>query len=134
MTGIVRVVGSAPVNVQVVLETEAGRSIRLTGPLRAELERLSGVQVVVRGEVTDAPDPLAAGQLEATSYDVVAVDGRAAVLGEVVAASGSGARLRTASGEELQLSNVPPGFRVGQKVWVQGPRTLAVQSYGVVRQ
>ena len=47
VSGVVRVVGSAPVNVQVVLQPETGRGLRLTGPLTDELQRLAGVEVAV---------------------------------------------------------------------------------------
>lgn len=133
MTGVVRIVGSAPVNVQVVLQPEGGGSIRLTGPLRDELANLAGAQVAIRGELTPSPDPLADRELRASGYDILSVDGEPVLSGEIIDVNGDRARLRTASGEEFVL-NVPAStFRVGQRVWVQGPQMVTVQSYGVMR-
>jgi hypothetical protein len=133
VVGIVRIVGSAPVNVQVVLEPQAGRSIRLTGPLVGELRRLAGVEVAVHGRLGRSPDPIVDRQLEAAGYEIVAVDGRSVVMGEIVSLAGGRAELRTDSGQVVTLSGVPQEFRVGQKVWVQGPQSLTVQSYGLIR-
>ena len=52
---------------------------------------------------------------------------------EIVAIEGGRVRLRTRTGEEVYLSGAPEGFRVGQKVWVQGPTSIAVQSFGTIR-
>jgi hypothetical protein len=131
--GVVRIVGSAPVNVQVVLQPESGRAIRLVGPLRSELERLAGIEVSVRGAIAPSPDPIADRELNATSYDIVAVNGMPVVVGEVVEVDAGVARLRTAAGEVVVLASPPTGLRVGQKIWVQGPRSLVVQSFGVIR-
>ena len=133
LQGTVRIVGSAPMNIQVVLQPEQGRSIRLAGPLLPELERLGGVVVSVEGPVSPAPDPLADRQIEVTSYEIISVDGRPVVMGEIVSVSGNTARLRTSAGEEVVLSAVPAEFKVGQKVWVQGPGSIIVQTYGTIR-
>ncbi|HUE96070.1 MAG TPA: hypothetical protein VMN39_05395 [Longimicrobiaceae bacterium] len=133
LRGVVRIVGSAPVNVQVVLQPAEGGSVRLTGPLRDELATLAGAEVAVRGVLGPSPDPLADRQLEAIGYDIVAIDGLPVLVGEIVSVQGQQARMRTAEGEEVVL-DVPAGvFRVGQKVWVQGPQRVSVQSFGVVR-
>jgi hypothetical protein len=131
--GTVRIVGSAPMNVQVVLQPPSGRALRLTGPLVGELERLSGAEVAVRGRVRPAPDPMVDRQIEAAGYDIVAVNGRPVVSGEIVAREGGFVRMRTPQGDEVLLSGAPEQFRVRQKVWVQGPASVVVQSYGVVR-
>jgi hypothetical protein len=133
ITGIVRVVGSAPVNVQTVLQPPTGTGLRLIGPLAAELQRLAGIEVAVRGTISASPDPIVPRQLEAADYRIVAVDGRPAVMGEIISITGSSAVLRQADGAEVRLEAIPPGFRVGQKVWVQGPETLVVQTYGTIR-
>lgn len=133
VTGTVRVVGSAPVNVQIVLQPAEGGSIRLMGPLAEELGNLAGAQVTVFGEVGPAPDPLAARAVVATGYRIDSVDGEPVLSGEIVSITGGRATLRLADGEEVIL-DVPAGtFRTGQKVWVKGPRRVAVQSYGVIR-
>lgn len=133
VTGVVRIVGSAPVNVQVVLQPDAGGSIRLTGPLRDELANLAGARVAVHGESTPSPDPLADHELRASGYDILSVDGEPVISGEIIDVNGDRARLRTASGEVFVLNVRASTFRVGQKVWVQGPQMLTVQSYGVIQ-
>ena len=133
VTGTVRIVGSAPVNVQTILQPAEGGSVRLTGPLASELASLAGAEVTVFGDVGPAPDPLVDRVVEATGYRIETVDGEPVLMGEIASVSGERATLRLQDGEEVIL-DVPPGaFRVGQKVWVKGPRRVAVQSYGVIR-
>jgi hypothetical protein len=134
VSGVIRVVGSAPVNVQVMLDPGEGRQIRLVGALRDELERLAGMDVTVSGRVTASADPMADRQIEVASYDIGLVDGRSVVVGEIIQISAGEAQLRTPAGDVLYLRGIPNEFRVGQKVWVQGPATLVVQSFGVLRQ
>jgi hypothetical protein len=131
--GTVRIVGSAPMNVQVVLQPDTGRSISLTGSLRAELEQLAGARVAVEGEIARSADPIVDRSIEATRYTILAVNGRPVVTGEIVSMNAGIARLRTESGEQIELRGVPDSFRVGQKVWVQGPKSLTVQTYGLIR-
>jgi hypothetical protein len=133
LVGTVRIVGSAPMNVQVVLEPDGGRGVRLVGPLASELQRLAGARVAVRGAIAPSPDPIVDRQIEASGYEILSVNDRPVVMGEIVGVSGEWVRLRTAEGEEVFLSGAPSDFRVGQKVWVQGPRSMAVQSYGTIR-
>ncbi len=126
VTGTVRVVGSAPVNVQTVLQEGDAPSVRVTGPLTGEIERLSGARVTVWGRI-------AGGAVEAERYEVVSVDGRPVVTGVVERAPGGGLQLRTDRGEVLRLDGADAHLRVGQKVWVQGPATVQLQSFGVIR-
>jgi hypothetical protein len=72
-------------------------------------------------------------EVNATAYDIVGVNGRPVVMGEIVEVTEAWARLRTSSGEEVLLTAPPTGLRVGQKIWAQGTPTLAVQTYGVIR-
>jgi hypothetical protein len=126
IVGTVRVVGSAPVNVRVVLQRADGSATELAGSLKDELRALSGAEVAVRGA-------LSGGTLTATGYEIRAVDGAPVVMGVVEAVQDGTARLRTAGGEVVTIAGVPASFRVGQKVWVQGPKSIRVQSYGVIR-
>lgn len=133
LTGTVRMVGSAPVNIQLVLQPEDGPGVRLAGPLRPELERLTGSVVRVTGPVRPSSDPIVTREVEVTDYDVISIDGRPVIVGEVVSISGGWVRLRTDEGREIYLSGAPETFREGQKVWVQGPDAAIVQSYGTIR-
>lgn len=126
MTGVVRVVGSEPVNVQVVVQEPSGRSVRVDGPLAAELRRLSGVEVEVWGR------PAARQGLEVAGYEVRSVDGAPVQVGGVERAPDGGLQLRTASGV-VRLAGGASALKPGQKVWVQGPATVQVQSFGVIR-
>jgi len=126
LVGTVRVVGSAPVNVRVVLQRADGSTTELAGALKDELRALSGAEVEVRGA-------LHGGALTATAYDIRAVDGAPVVMGTVEAIESGTVRLRTAQGEIVYVHGAPASFRAGQKVWVQGPHSVRVQSYGVIR-
>jgi hypothetical protein len=123
--GTVRVVGSPPVDVQVVLETGTSASLRVEGPLRAEIGRLAGAEVEVDGHTSD-------NTFHATGYRVRSVDGRPVVSGTVEASPGGGLQLRTEDCLLIGLAGAD-GVRIGQKIWVQGQSTLQVQSYGVIR-
>jgi hypothetical protein len=133
IVGTVRIVGSAPLNVQVVLQPEAGRAVRLVGPLVPELERLAGLEIAVSGRLERSVEPGTDRQLQASGYEILRVNDEPVVWGEIISLSGGWARLRTDSGEELMLSGAPASFRVGHRVWVQGPRTIAVQTFGTIR-
>lgn len=131
--GTIAIVGSAPVNVQVVLRSPNGESFRLVGALEPELQRLSGIQVAVEGQPEASPDPLVEQRIEVVDYEIISVDGEPVLTGEIIEIEGDRVLLRTRSGEEVYLTGAPAEFRVGQKVWVQGPSSVAVQSYGTIR-
>lgn len=132
VVGTVRVVGSAPVNVQVVVQPASGGSVQLVGPLREELRQLSGAEVAVHGPVEPAPDPLADRRMRVERYEILAVDGEPVVSGTVEGASGEWLLLRTSAGELVYLGGATSQLQPGQKVWVKGPRGVVVQSYGVL--
>jgi hypothetical protein len=125
LRGRTAVVGSAPMNVQTALQAADGRSLTLTGPLVAELGRLSGAEVEVEGRVDG-------GEMEATAYRVVSVDGRPALVGTVEAVPGGGLQLRLDDGTAVRLGGGADALRPGQKVWVQGPSQVQVQTFGVI--
>lgn len=127
-TGTVAVVGSAPMNVRVLVRGDDGQSTYLSGALLREIQTLAGARVEVQG-------PLRGGVLEASGYQVVSVDGRPVVLGMVERSSRGGLQVRRSDGSVVELGNAPPQLKPGQKVWVQGVTTtqLQVQKFGVVR-
>jgi hypothetical protein len=134
ITGTVRVVGSAPVNVQVVVQPEGGQAVRVAGPLAPEIERLAGAHVALRGRIEAAPDPMVSRQVQVESYEILSVNGEPVTMGTVVGHQNSWTLLRTASGEIVYLAGPPERFRTGQKVWIQGPSARIVQTYGVLTQ
>jgi hypothetical protein len=75
----VRVVGSLPVDVRVVVAPATGRTVEVRGPLREEIRRLSGAEVAVYG-------PRENDIIEATDYQVRSVDGAPVIVGTVEAA------------------------------------------------
>jgi hypothetical protein len=125
LAGTLRIVGSAPVNVRVVIQSAAG-STNVVGPAAEELRRLAGAEVTLAGRSEG-------GAFVATGYRVRSIDGRPVTLGTVEGPEGPYLRLRTADGEIVYLVSAPDELRPGQKVWVQGPRGVIVQSFGTVR-
>ena len=92
--------------------------------LEQVLKHQAQFKVTVFGDVGPAPDPLVDRVVEATGYRIEPVDGEPVLMGEIASVSGERATLRLQDGEEVIL-DVPPGvFRVGQKVWVKGPRRV----------
>ena len=124
VVGTVAVVGSAPVSISVVIRDAQG-DVRVDGPLRDEIRRLDGAVVEARGQ-------LSGRVLRASSYEIRSVNGRAVEAGTLERGPSGALQLRRSDGEVVVLSSVPPGLRAGQKVWIQGPATVAVQSYGVI--
>jgi hypothetical protein len=124
LRGRAAVVGSAPMNTSVSFRAEDGRTVTLTGPLRQELGRLSGVELEVEGRMEGS-------ELEATAYRVLSVDGRPAWVG-VVERDAAGLLLRLEDGSAVRLGGGVSDLRPGQKVWVQGPTQLQVQTFGVI--
>lgn len=124
--GRVAAVGSAPFSVQIVLQTPEHGTLQLAGPLVDELRQLAGAEVAVSGE-------LQGRVLHAEDYAIRSVDGRPVIAGVVERITNGYVHLRTEEGEIVYLSSAPAEFEPGQKVWVQGPSSVIVQSYGVVR-
>jgi hypothetical protein len=133
VVGTVRIVGSAPLNTEVVVDPASGAAVQVAGPLREEIERLAGAEVAVTGQMESAPGTMSGRRIRVTGYDILAVNGEPVVSGVVEGTSGGWVQLRTAQGELVYLSGAPREFRAGQKVWVQGPRSMIVQSYGTIR-
>jgi hypothetical protein len=125
LAGRVAVVGSAPVNVRLALQTADGRSVYVTGPVAAELRALAGAEVEVEGRMEG-------GAFQASGYRIRSVDGRPVLEGTVEAAPGGGLQLRLRDGSAVGLGGGADRLRAGQKVWVQGPTQVQVQTYGVI--
>lgn len=125
LVGRVAVVGSAPVNVRLSLQTEDGRSLWVEGPAAAELRTLSGARVEVEGRVER-------GALRAARYRILSVDGQPVVVGTVERAPGGGLQLRLDDGSAVRLAAGADHLRPGQKVWVQGVTSVQVQTSGVI--
>jgi hypothetical protein len=129
--GTVAVVGSAPVDVAVIIRGADGESSRIDGPLAEEIGRLAGADVEVTG--IRERDPRYVQAVHADRYVIRAVDGRPVITGMVEEAPDGRLQLRTEDGTVIRLVNGPDQFRPGQKVWIQGSATVQVQSFGVIR-
>jgi hypothetical protein len=129
--GTVAVVGSAPVNTAVVIRGANGESRRVEGPLAAEIGRLAGAEVEVVG--TRQRDPMYGEAVLAASYQIRGVDGRSVITGVVERGADGQLHLRAEDGTLLRLAGGTAQLRPGQKVWVEGPATVQVQSFGVIR-
>ncbi|HEX2207813.1 MAG TPA: hypothetical protein VHG93_09020 [Longimicrobium sp.] len=125
LAGTVAVVGSAPMNVHLSLQTMDGRSVFLAGPAASELRALAGAVVEVEGRMEG-------GAFQAAGYRIRSVDGRPVLWGTVEAAPGGGLQLRLQDGSAVRLGAGADRLRAGQKVWVQGPTQVQVQTYGVI--
>lgn len=130
LEGTPRVVGSAPMSTEVVLQDDEGRSTRLSGPLTREISSLTGAKVEVWGHAAD-------GTVEATRYRIVAVgesDGSEPIVMGVVERGADGRlQLRTETGDIVHLGGATDRLEPGQKAWVRGPMTLEVRSLGIIK-
>ena len=114
------------------LRTADGTSVGLVGDLAAELARLSGAVLTVRGN--DAPAPADRG-LDVTEYEVVDVNGETPSVGVLERRDGA---YWLGGDPDVQLMDVPDALaqEVGAKVWVTGSSGtdgVTVQSYGIIR-
>jgi hypothetical protein len=123
--GNVAVVGSAPMNVRVTVQPDDGPGVYVVGSLVQEIRQLGGVRVALSGRRTG-------GEFQATDYEVISVDGRPAVMGVVERAADGGVQLRLKDGTLVRLGGATANLPVGRKVWVQGPETVQVQTYGII--
>jgi hypothetical protein len=131
--GVLRRVGSQPLNARLILAPEEGEVLGVSGPLLVELEHLEGALVRVEGRWVDLGEPFTTRTLEVADYEVLAIDGRAVVIGIVSSVSGDGGRMITERGEEVIFAPLPPGIEAGQKIWIQGPQRISVQRFGTIR-
>ena len=130
--GRVRVVGSRPF-AYAVLQPEDGEPLVLGGPYEAEIQRLAGAEVLVTGRF--APGPLAEATLEASSYEILSVDGDRPLIGRLEEDDG-GFYLDVPSGgrHRIRVISEPLAARVGALVWVVLDDREGVARYGVLRE
>lgn len=124
LRGTLRMTGSEP-GIAFVLEDATGRATVLEGD-RALLERLSGLEVAVRG--IRGP-----GAFRVHRLTVRAADGVAAVDG-ILAREGERDLLVLADGRRLDVPHLPQALRgrTGARVWLAGPLERAPDSFGII--
>lgn len=129
--GIVRVVGSDPLS-HTAVEAEDGASYPVTGALSAEIRRLTGIRVRLTGQLVHGEFPTAA--LDASSWEILAVDGERPVVGRLER-DGDGFHLVRPEGVVQRLGFVPDALaaRAGALIWAVIDEGGAVTQYGVVR-
>lgn len=130
--GVVRVIGAYPFE-RTVVEGDDGESVQIAGAYDGEVARLSGARVRVTGSpgTGELPGPA----LDATSYEILSVDGDRPVVG-VLASDDGGHLLRGSGGREHRLSAVSEGLAglEGALVWVVLDERNGVARYGLLRE
>ena len=116
----------------VSLRTDDGSSVGLVGELGAELARLSGAVVTVRGN--DAPAPADRG-LDVMEYEVMSINGETPSVGVL---ERRGEEYWLGGDPSVHLIGIPDALTqaVGAKIWVTGSSSangVTVQSYGIIR-
>lgn len=130
--GRVRVVGSQPFS-RPVIEPEGERGVAVTGPYAAEVARLAGavIRLTGRAATADIPGPA----FEATSYEILSVDGDRPYLG-TLRIDADGVALVSGRGAVARLEFVPEALRnrAGALVWIVLDETGSVARYGILRE
>lgn len=132
LVGTVRLVGNAPFT-QAVVEPEEGDPAVVGGPYRGEVRKLAGAVVRLTGRYAEGGYP--GRTLEATSYEIVSVDGERPLLG-TLEADDSGFRLAFPDGGDRELTAVSEALAAhrGALVWVVLDDRGGVARYGVLRE
>jgi len=113
-----------------LIETTDGGSIVVTGAYAAEIGRLAGAEVRVTGS---AGGTEAAPAIEATSYEILSVDGDPVTIG-TLRSDGSGHYLES-RGQTVRVGAVSGDLArlEGSLVWVVLDENGGVSRYGILR-
>lgn len=130
--GTVRVVGNEPFS-RAIVEPAEGEPVVIEGPYRGELRRLAGAVVRVTGRLGEAGYP--GRGLDASSYEIVSVDGDRPLLG-VLGSDEAGFTIASPQGDTTRLAVVsdPLAAQRGALVWVVLDDRGGVARYGVLRE
>lgn len=132
IVGTVRVIGNEPFT-RAVVEPEEGEPAVVEGPHVADIRRLAGAVVRLSGELGETAYP--GRTLEATSYEIVSVDGARPLLGTLEGDSAGFTLVFPNGGErELEAVSGPLAARRGALVWVVLDDRGGVARYGVIRE
>lgn len=128
--------GADPVTALLLVSAGGAESVALNGAAAALLRRVVGLDVVVRGRLTNAKAPVTprgARMFDVDEFIVRTADGIEAHDGRVVA-SGDGFGLRTRDGVMHPVPHMPAALREkpGARVFLTGRLDRAPVSYGVI--
>ncbi len=128
--GVVRRVGNEPFT-RTIVDGEEG--VVISGPYEPEVRRLVGVRIRITGRLsreTEFPGPT----LEATSYEIVSVDGERPLLGTLTRDE-DGFYLKMRGGKLARLKSVSEALAqsTGGLIWVILDANDGVARYGILR-
>jgi hypothetical protein len=130
--GVVAVVGNEPFTRPAIQTPD--HQVELTGELEADLRRLAGAVLEVRGSRARGTLP---GQeaIVVSDYEVISIDGATPHVGRLEAADGGWWLAKPEY--RVRLVSVSETLRAhaGSRIWVVGPEregSVAVRSYGVI--
>ena len=128
VSGLVRQVGSAPFMQTIVVGDD---TVTVTGRYAGEITRLVGAQVRITGRID--PGTGMGKEMEATSYEILDVDGVRPLVGILERADG-GFLLRASDGDETRLLGVSEQLAgaAGGRVWVVLTDAGVVTRYGIL--
>lgn len=130
VSGVVRLVGNEPFSYAMVSGDD---TVAVTGEYSAEIERLSGAEVRLTGRITEGGE-LPARALEASSYEILSVDGEVPQVG-VLSQREDVYTLIRSDGESVDLIALSERLRasLGARVWVTLDENGGVARYGILR-
>ena len=127
--GMVRLVGTAPAQQPVLQPSDGLGHVTLSGMVTSGMQRLEGLDVVVRGVRVSPRDIVVA------DYIVRGADGIPAYDGTLVASDDGYSLVLTDGSGRKRLSNVPTSLRdvAGARVWVSIPDGSSTpRRYGII--
>ncbi len=130
--GRVRVIGNEPFS-RPFVQPDDDEGVIVSGEYKSEIRRLAGAQVRVSGHFVqgELPQPT----LEASSYEILSVDGDAPLLG-LLERDAEGFYLVHPGGSVSRVTYVsdPLSERLGGLVWVVLDERGGVARYGILRE
>lgn len=132
LRGVVAVVGSEPGTTVALSMDEGRRAVALLGE-RATLERVRGLEVVVRGE-RQAGGGLPGGDAFRVESFAVRASGGVPAWDGILVREGERYLLATGDGRRLPLEHVPAELRgrVGARVWISGVPGRFPDAFGII--
>ena len=130
VSGLVRQVGNSPFTRTIVVGDD---TVAVAGRYEAEITRLVGARVRITGRIGKGEGM--GKEMEATSYEILDVDGVRPLVG-ILERVDSSFVLRSADGDETRLLGVSERLAAvaGGRVWVVLTEAGVVNRYGILRE